>query len=116
MLRRLQSWWQQEWLALVRSDGRRFVALLALAAVVVLAIAHLQQTGLQLLALALVLLLVLLRRQQEQDLRLDHTSHLLDVLLEQLSGTSTTEPSSADAVSVSVSGDSGDLPQRDIRL
>jgi len=114
MLRRLQSWWQQEWLALVRSDGRRFVALLALAAVVVLAIAHLQQTGLQLLALALVLLLVLLRRQQEQDLRLDHTSHLLDVLLEQLSGTSTTEPSSADAVSGS--GDSGDLPQRDIRL
>ena len=116
MLRRLQSWWQQEWRALVRSDGRRFVALLALAAVVVLAIAHLQQTGLQLLALALVLvlLLVLLRRQQEQDLRLDHTSHQLDVLLEQLSGTSTTEPSSADADKGSQ--ESGHQSQRDIRL
>jgi len=116
MLQGLQSWWQQEWRALVRSDGRRFVALLALAAVVVLAIAHLQQTGLQLLALALVLLLllVLLRRQQEQDLRLDHTSHQLDVLLEQLSRSSAPEPHPA--AGGTQSGENADPPQRDIRL
>ena len=118
MLRGLHSWWQQEWRALMRSDGRRFVALLALAAVVVLAIAHLQQTGLQLLALALVLvlLLLLLRRQQEQDQRLDHTSHQLDVLLQQLSRSAQAEQPTAANEPGEAAEESTEAPQRDIRV
>ncbi|MEB3235012.1 MAG: bifunctional diguanylate cyclase/phosphodiesterase [Cyanobacteriota bacterium] len=96
----------------MHSDGRRVVVLLALAALAVLAIVHLQQTGLQLLALALVLvlLLVLLRRQQQQE-RLDHTSRQLDVLLQQL-----IRSSHPDAGAEEQPADKRGVPYGDIRL
>lgn len=76
-----------------------------------LAIVHLQQTGLRLLALALVLVLLLLLRRQQQQKRLDLTSRQLDVLLQQL-----IRSSHPGAAAEEQAADTKGVPHGDIRL